>query len=155
MSGRVRVTLADGRRVTGFRKTLAQRSRTPQHLLPDWTLTFQPPASFTWHLAPGPFPGVMGASVGELGRLTITGKNKDFVLRQAALVWSKLCHDRAIDRVSAVLARADEPGPTASGPVRKGETIACTLHFDSFRSIVEVVAGSALRRIAYPVSIGR
>lgn len=40
MSGRVLVTLADGRRVRGYRKTLARRApRTPAHLREDWLLS--------------------------------------------------------------------------------------------------------------------
>jgi hypothetical protein len=57
--------------------------RTPAHLLPDWRLSFMPPTSFTWHLAPGPFPGVIGASVSELGQIEIVGKRKDFVIALA------------------------------------------------------------------------
>ena len=50
MSGRVRVTLSDGRRVTGFRKTLRmQARRTPPHLLPDWQLGFMLPDGISLH----------------------------------------------------------------------------------------------------------
>lgn len=127
--------------------------RTPMHLLPDWRLSFNPPPSFTWHLPPGPLPGVIGASVGELGQINIVGKRKDFVIAQAALVWSKLCRDRPCRRLSAVLERGDEPGPTLSGPIRKGETIACNLEFDGHTTVM--VWGSALRKVAYPVPMTR
>jgi hypothetical protein len=48
-----------------------------------------------------------------------------------------------------VLARGDEPGPTLSGPIRKGETITCKLAFDDHATVM--VWGTALRRVAYPV----
>jgi hypothetical protein len=143
---------------SGFRKShhpllgrfgVRRAPRTPAHLLPDWRLSFTPPTSFTWHLAPGPFPGVIGATVSELGQIEIVGKRKDFVIAQAALAWSKLCRDRHCREVSAVLARGDEPGPTLSGPIRKGESITCKLEFDNHTTVM--VWGTTLRKVAYPV----
>ena len=65
MSGRVRVTLSDGRRVTGFRKTLRmQARRTPRHLLPDWQLSFMLPDGISLH--PDFRHGVAGAVVNAL-----------------------------------------------------------------------------------------
>ena len=54
-----------------------------------------------------------------------------------------------------MLARGDEAGPTLSGPIRKGETITCKLEFDELRRKVVVVTGSALRKVAHPVPMGR
>lgn len=129
--------------------------RTPMHLLPDWRLSFSPPPSFTWHLPPGPLPGVIGATVGELGQINIIGKRRDFVIEQGARAWSKLCKDRPCPSIDAVLERGDEPGPTLSGPIRKGEIIVCKLEFDDLRRIVVMVTGSALRKVAYPVPMSR
>lgn len=154
MSGRVSVLLADGRRVTGYRKTLRVNARrTPPHLLPDWKLSFILPPAIAFALAPGPVPGVIGARVDDLGRVEITGKRKDWVLGQAAVAWSKLCRRHAAHEIDAILTRDDEPGPTASGPIRKGQTLICKLAFDNMNTVV--VWGSAMRRVSYPVPMQR
>lgn len=62
MSGRSRITLPDGRLVTGFRKTLKQRTRTPPHLLPDWEVSCVMPLTFE--------------------PISFTGKSKAWVLEQ-------------------------------------------------------------------------
>lgn len=123
------------------------------HLLPDWEVCFVLPPAISFALAPGPLHGVIGATIGELGEIRIAGKRKDWVLGQSALAWSKLCRGHPCPRVSAVLKRADEPGPTISGPARKGETIACNLEFDGHTTVM--VWGSALRRVSYPVPMWR
>lgn len=47
MSGRVRVTLADGRRVTGFRKTMNRRFRRPSKDMPPWRLAILLPEALS------------------------------------------------------------------------------------------------------------
>jgi hypothetical protein len=43
----------------------------------------------------------------------------------------------------ALIERGDEPGPTDSGPIRKGEEIACTILWDG--KDAKVVRGKAIR----------
>lgn len=150
---------------SGFRKShhpllgrfgVRRGPRTPAYLLPDWTLSFVVPPSFTWHLPPGPVHGVIGATIGAAGLVEVRGKRKDWTIAQASLMWSKLCRDRPCSRVAATLARADEPGPTLSGPIRKGITIPCELVFDG--QTTEITWGTTsrtLRRVAYPVPMVR
>jgi hypothetical protein len=53
MSGRVRTTLADGRRVIGYRKTLRRNlPRTPAHETPELRLIFLLPATLAFATAP-------------------------------------------------------------------------------------------------------
>ena len=122
MSGRVRVTLSDGRRVTGFRKTLRmQARRTPPHLLPDWQLSFMLPDGISLHPdfrhqgvdARLRGHGVAGAAVNALRHVTVTGKSRDWVCGQADALMRK-CGWRG--RLKCRLTRAAEAGPTLSGP---------------------------------------
>ena len=112
MSGRVRVTLSDGRHVTGFRKTLRMRARrTPPHLLPDWQLSFMLPDGISLH--PDFGHGVAGAVVNALRHVTVTGKSRDWVCGQADALMRK-CGWRG--SLKCRLTRAAEAGPTLSGP---------------------------------------
>ena len=134
MSGRVRVTLSDGRRVTGFRKTLRMRARrTPPHLLPDWQLSFMLPDGISLHpdfrhqgvdgvardgrQRPDALRGhgVAGAAVNALRHVTVTGKSRDWVCGQADALMRK-CGWRG--SLKCRLTRAAEAGPTVSGPPR-------------------------------------
>lgn len=82
MSGRVRVTLADGRRVTGFRKTLARRApRRPSHLMPDWLLAIHPRAFGILCLPSGPTV-VTGVRVTPDGFVESRGKSRAWVIAQ-------------------------------------------------------------------------
>jgi len=134
MSGRVRVTLDDGRRVTGYRKTLRvqskRRERTPPHLLPNYTLTFILPPTMSLLFGPGHVPGLIGVVIGDLGEVRVCGKNRDWVISQAGeLFRSRRMEGRAPIRINAVLTRDDEPGPTVSGPIRKGASAPCEIMF--------------------------
>lgn len=150
MSGRVSVLLSDGRRVTGYRKTLrVATKRTPQHMLPDWKLSFVLPPALGFTLPTGPYPGIIGVRIGELGLVTIAGKSRDWVIGQSAKFWSQVCRRHAVREIDAVLTRADEPGPTLSGPIRKGATTTCRLKFDDLGAVV--IWGSTMRRVSYPV----
>lgn len=142
MSGRVRTTLADGRRVTGYRKTLARRApRTALHLLPDWRLSFDPPD----HGLLGAAVGVFGTTRNALGRVTIAGKRKDFVFEQLARLLIATWPRGLINPLAVVLQRDDEPGPTLSGPIRKGEKTAGAVTFDGHRALL--VTGCAMTQI--------
>lgn len=90
MSGRTRVTLADGRRVTGFRKTLRQnpRQQEPDAALP-FTLRFELPAMIAATVAQGDtaFPGV---KVLPLNWVEATGHGLEWVCKQAAAFYGSL-----------------------------------------------------------------
>jgi hypothetical protein len=81
MSGRVRVTLKDGRRVTGFRKTERVNSRPKAvRVQPELCLSFQALPRFL--LAPAP-TGVLGVNVKDPGpRITVTGRNRGWLFKQ-------------------------------------------------------------------------
>lgn len=82
MSGRVRVTLADGRRVTGYRKTLARvESRRQPHEMPDWRLSFVAPAHL--FLVPGMDTGIVGVTILPPNTMIEgRGKNRKWVFEQ-------------------------------------------------------------------------
>jgi hypothetical protein len=149
MSGRARVTLADGRRVIGFRKTLARRPRTPPHLLPQWRFSFEvPPESGGFALLPGPYPGVIGIAVGKGGHIEIAHRDRRWMLNQVAEFLRKAVPYGFLHPIPAVLERGDEPGPTLSGPLRKGEKRACTIVWTGREPLL--IEGAAMRPLAAP-----
>jgi hypothetical protein len=114
MSGRVRVTLPDGRRVTGYRKTLAVRApRKATHELPDYTVSIILRGK---SVRPGETFGIMGVETPRHDHVIVSGRNKDWCVGQMRKFLKRI----DVPRQQATLTREDEPGPTASGPVRKG-----------------------------------
>lgn len=84
MSGRTRVTLSDGRTVTGFRKTLRKNPRRPamDEDLP-FHLSFGLPSHIAGTLAPGP-TGIIGVTVEPLSRICVEGHGLEWVCAQAS-----------------------------------------------------------------------
>jgi len=112
--GRVRVTLADGRRVIGYRKTLTQRApRRWAHELPDYTISVILRGS---SVKPGETFGIIGIETPAADHVRVTGRNKDWVIGQMRAFLQRI----GVPRHEATITRADEPGPTDSGPLRKG-----------------------------------
>jgi hypothetical protein len=105
MSGRTRVTLADGRRVTGFRKTLARREHVPPHLRPDTRMMILLPPVLAL-VSPGP-TAVCGVSI-EPGPMAVAaGKLPEWVYRQMA-TWL-LSAARGMEMIlTAVLERGEQ-----------------------------------------------
>lgn len=132
MSGRTRVTLADGRRVTGYRKTLARRApRTPAHLREAWQLSLILPDDDMrfFGLANGQ-SDVMGVAIERIAatfKVVASGKNREWVVTQL-VKWLRL---RARDYprpLNATLFRpGDQDGPTLSGPRHGPETVPCQI----------------------------
>jgi hypothetical protein len=118
MSGRVRITLADGRRVTGYRKTLRQRRESvPTDKLPDWVLRYQLPDELAFSVSTGP-TGVMGVTVVIPGpTVEARGKNKDWVEQQASAFLTRIAAG-LIQGVDGVLTRDPYPGVTDGAPWR-------------------------------------
>lgn len=117
MSGRVRVTLADGRRVTGYRKTLATRSPSiPAHRLPPWVLSFELPGTYGLGLLS--YPGIIGVQCWPSGHVEVTGRDQNWVFGQAADLLRHVAPHGLPTALNAVLRRDAEPGPTADGPLR-------------------------------------
>ncbi len=118
MSGRVRTTLADGRRVTGYRKTLRQRgARIPTEQMPDWVLRLQLPDSLAFSVATGQtsFRGVTVVIPGPT--VEARGKNQRWVENQAQAYLTKIGAG-LIDGAEGVLTRDAYPGPTSGAPWR-------------------------------------
>lgn len=144
MSGRVRVTLADGRRVIGFRKTLQQRApRTPAHLLPDWCASFELPGMFGMGLT---LNSIIGVRVAPTGHVEITGKNKQWVLGQTVELLRQIAPYGLPSPLGVRLQRAAEQGPTLSGPMRPAEDHSCQIIFDGHSA--RLIAGRSIRQIA-------
>lgn len=119
VSGRVRVTLTDGRRVTGYRKTLRVNGRTPRlpnHLLPDWRLSFPLPADMRFMVLPeGNVPGSMGVSITRIDgvlRALVAGKNREFTIRKAVEFVRGVAPDYR-DPINAVINRAADANRSA------------------------------------------
>lgn len=95
MSGRTCTTLADGRRVQGFRKTMR---RNPRRLDPftdaasdlPYTLRFKLPGDTL--VRPGP-TGIAGVTVDDLGYAQVAGHGLEWVLRKASEFIAAVCGD--------------------------------------------------------------
>ena len=132
MSGRVRVTLADGRKCVGFRTTLKRRApAAAMHRQPDWRLTITLPRDMRFiGLASGDYPGMVGVSIGPLVA-TVTGKRRSWVLEQGCALIRDIAP--GFDGVvGAVLSRdpAPEGPPIADAPFRQPAPAPCQLRFD-------------------------
>lgn len=91
MSGRTRTTLSDGRRVTGYRKTLAQRgTATPAHEMPFYRLSFPLPGALALLASFGAPTNVLGTKFIAGGHVLVEGKDLDWVRRQAAKLIAEL-----------------------------------------------------------------
>lgn len=85
MSGRVRVSLPDGRRVTGYRKTLRRQSpRTPPHEAPELRLAFLLPKRIVAFVPAGSYGPV---EIGPIGNATITMRTFDRERLFRAAAW--------------------------------------------------------------------
>lgn len=128
MSGRRRVTLADGRRVTGYRKTLAQRAaHTPEHLRQAWQLSILLPADDMrfFGLHPDGSTDVMCVRTERIGSaywVCAEGKNREFVLTQM-VEWLRRRAPDYMPAINGTIYRPGDPdGPTLSGPRHGPET---------------------------------
>lgn len=144
MSGRTRVTLPDGRRVIGFRKTL-RRNPKKKGEIALWRLGFALPDVLAFALRDGAFPGVIGLRIEAPGYAVVTGRNKAWVLTQAGKFLKLAGKNRVLPQISAHLTRMSEAGPTLSGPLRPGTEETVTLTYDG-RSAV-VIEGTSMRTL--------
>lgn len=113
MSGRARMVLADGRYTT-YRKTLARRApRRAAHELPVYTVSA---VLIGRSVKPGETFGILGVETPAHDRVSVAGKNKDWAIGQMRAFLQRI----GVARHQATVTRADETGPTDSGPLRKG-----------------------------------
>lgn len=117
MSGRVRVTLSDGRRVTGFRKTLRRNPRLPQSPRADLRLVFDLPERLAFCTRSGEYGP---ATVDTDGKVTVQGIDRDFILRKAGEFLRNICHGLTLDPINAVLFAPAVPSVIPGGPARPG-----------------------------------
>lgn len=116
--------------------------RTPAHLLPDWRLTFDLPRGCL--VSPGPVHGFGGVTVLDNNRVQVIGKIKDHVVAQAGAFVNVVVP--GIQRWAGRLTRAQEPGPTLSGPMRRGEED--VVEFLVGKRVV-LIAGTAVRTVVF------
>lgn len=143
MSGRARVTLADGRRVTGFRKTLRvnrRAPRTPDWQLPDWRLSFLLPDDMRFFgLEQGLVRGIIGVRIERIGfalHCVAAAKNREFCIRQCVEFLRSVAPDYRAP-INATLERSAEPHPSAvSGPGRRAETHPCQIRIGGGQSSI-------------------
>lgn len=108
----------DPNRPVGRKTHRRVASRRATHELPDVTVSMLLPEGTSLAAGAAPF-GLAGVTVTAIGghcRVTVTGKNAEWVLGQAKALLGRL----GIAGLQAVVTRADEAGPTESGPIRKG-----------------------------------
>jgi hypothetical protein len=133
MSGRVWTTLADGRRVRGYRKTLRQQRRpTVEHRRPadspDWVLSFELPGTLALGL--NAHPGIIGVRCRPDGHVEARGKNREFLWGQIE-AFLRVATPHGLPRPLGVReTRAAEPGPTLSGPLRQAHDRVTEIAFD-------------------------
>lgn len=120
MSGRTRVTLADGRRVTGFRKTLRINRRSAPCDAPELRFTFLLPP----HLAFATRAGEYGAVTVEPDGLAIVrGKERTWMLTKAGEFLKSIAGETAVlDPISAVLFCPDSMAPNFGARAKPGYT---------------------------------
>ena len=122
---------------------ITRGSRTPPHLLPDWRLRFELPPAFALGVTPGPYPGVLGVHIKECGRVEIAGKVRSWVEATVACFIRRIALGGLASPLSVVFERGDEPGPTLSGPIRKGQRLAGTITYDGRE--VRLTIGRSIR----------
>jgi hypothetical protein len=93
----------------------------------------------------GPIEGIIGARVGPKGHIEISGE-KGWVERQAVAVLRKLARSDLVRPLPIVMTRGDEPGPSMSGPVRKGGSQVGSIMFDG--AVATLILGTSCRQIA-------
>lgn len=127
MSGRTRWQRADGEWVTGYRKTGRRNPRRSRQDLmnaappkaapgetPDYRLMFELPETIAFSVASGP-TSVIGVSVGPRDIVEVIGKNRDWVLGQAAEYLGIVAGGQP-HSIPGKLTRAAYPGPNPSAP---------------------------------------
>lgn len=93
MSGRTRVTLSDGRRVTGFRKTLRRNPRSFDPFSeadPSIPFVLRVALPLDIVVAAGP-TGIVGVTVDDLRYLQAQGHGLEWVFRQASDFLGTVC----------------------------------------------------------------
>lgn len=110
MSGRTVSGYRDGKPVRGFRKTDVQVLRRRRaHEMPEQVLSFRLPASFSLAVVPGPVTGLIGVKLTDGGKVEVSGRNREFVLRQAALLIKREAVGKPAGRIFAEWSRPGEP----------------------------------------------
>lgn len=110
MSGRTISGYRDGKPIRGFRKTSIERkrSRAVPRETPEHRLRFQLPSTVAFGLAVGPVSGLIGVYVEPESIVVVTGKDRDFICRQAAALIKGLAAGRPPGRIHASLSRGTE-----------------------------------------------
>jgi hypothetical protein len=94
----------------------------------------------------GPIEGIIGARVGPKGHVEIRGE-KGWIERQAVAVLRKLLSPYGlVHPLRIVVTKGDEPGPSMSGPLRKGGVQVGSIIFDG--AVATLVLGTSCRQIA-------
>lgn len=119
MSGRTISGYRGGKAIVGYRKTdrvVVERRRS--HEMPDWRLFFVLPAELGFAIADGPYPGVIGISIFR-GCAIVKGKNKNWVLDQAAVFLMKVARELMPLTIGARLSRPEDEAELISPPRRE------------------------------------
>ena len=95
----------------------------------------------------GPIEGIIGARVNPKGHVEVAGYKKGWVERQAVAVLRKFISLHGLLRpLPIVVIRGDEPGPSMSGPLRKGGSRVGSIMFDG--QTATLIIGTSCRQIA-------
>lgn len=86
--------------------------------MPDWRLWFMLPDGMS--LPSGPVDGLLCTTICPMRTVEIIAKHRNFLIGQANKLFA-LKAPRWRGTVLAHLSRGDEPGPTLSGPLRRGD----------------------------------
>lgn len=109
----------DGSWTKGYRKTdrRIENRREPEEM-PDWRMTFRLPSHIAFAVSPG-VACMSGVIAKEDGRVEIVGRNRDWVVEQAAKFLAGIAAKQEFT-VSGTLWRSDEPSPSLTGASRRG-----------------------------------
>lgn len=103
----------------GYRKTgrkVAHRRRP--HEMPDYRLSFMLPAQIAFAVMAGD-TGFVGVTVETTGRVVVTGKNRDWVLKQAGDFVASIAKGRDAT-MRAVLERSNDEASASGSPAQGG-----------------------------------
>jgi hypothetical protein len=136
LSGRVISGYRGAKPIRGYRKTdRVVVERRQSHDMPDWRLFFVLPAELGFCIADGPYPGVIGLSIFR-GCAIVTGKNKQWVLDQAAVFLMKVARELMPLDFIGRLSRCDTENAQLVHPPRREEDDAIQIVVGSGKPLV-------------------
>lgn len=134
MSGRSRYRKSD-HPLLG-RVAVRRAARTPPDAMPDWRASFVVPGALVLKVSPGMATGMVGVAVRPGPLVVVIGKQREWVLTQAARFFGSLAIGHPDLHVVVTMTRSCEPPATAEAPSRPGYNGSYDLIYVPERSVI-------------------